>query len=253
MGFELMKMENYIFCADDWGMSPGINEGILELARRKKLYSVSCIANAPFIEHGLEELLSFQNDGLKFMFHLNLTYGDSFIRHEDLPNLTSKTGEFNCHLKFLAKSLSGTICHQEYQKVFLHQLQILEKLNIPITGLDGHHHVHLVPGVYLAIKNLLPLRNIQFLRTMVDWHHIFTYLQTIYFKFFLYDKFSHVELFPCGYLLNNNLKKIQRKIKKHKHLITHPAKYNDFNLIGIKDKLRAFRVEQYKFLIEHCS
>ena len=51
-----MKTMAY-FAADDWGLSPAINLGILELARRGWLRSVSLIANAPFLHERLDELL----------------------------------------------------------------------------------------------------------------------------------------------------------------------------------------------------
>jgi predicted glycoside hydrolase/deacetylase ChbG (UPF0249 family) len=251
-----VQCDSLIFCADDWGMSPGINEGILELGRKKLLYSVSCMANLSYLVDGLYELLSYKKNGLKFNIHFNLTHGHSGFSHSDLPNLTTKSGHFLGMHFFFLKSHLGLISQVEYRKVFLHQLNILKKYEIPITGIDGHHHVHLIPSVYNSIKDLLVENNITDIRTMVDSQHLMSYLQSLYFKYFIYDQNDKVCQFPCGYLIAKNLidvRKLKNKINRYKFLIVHPAKYDDFQFVELKDKLQTERLDELKLLLGYFS
>ncbi len=45
-----------IFCADDWGMSPSINDAIIALIEKKLIYSVSILIDAGFVDYRLDEL-----------------------------------------------------------------------------------------------------------------------------------------------------------------------------------------------------
>ena len=78
-----------ILCADDFGYSPGICEGMLKLIRKKRLSAVSCMANGPAFPSYAQELSSLASE-VKIGLHFNLTEGfflsqptrDSFNLHE---------------------------------------------------------------------------------------------------------------------------------------------------------------------------
>jgi predicted glycoside hydrolase/deacetylase ChbG (UPF0249 family) len=251
-----MQLKSLIFCADDWGMSPGINAGILELARNNLLFSVSCMANSPYLTDGLLELLSYQKDGLQFHIHFNLTHGHSGSLHEDLPSLTTKSGHFYSMKKLMFRLLTRQVSQEDVRRVFLQQLKILTDHDIPVVGLDGHHHIHLLPSVYTGIKKVLIPMGIRYVRTMVDPQHMMSFLQTVYFKIFLYDSSDELTPMPCGYVLAKNLrspKEIKKKMIRYKCMITHPAKFNDFKLVGMSDKLQEERVVELKLLLEYLT
>ncbi|MFA6238497.1 MAG: ChbG/HpnK family deacetylase [Bacteriovorax sp.] len=251
-----MKLKNSIFCADDWGLSPGVNAGILELARNDLLSSVSCIANSAYLTQGLSELLSYKKNGLQFHLHFNLTYGSAGVSRSEVSSLTSKNGNFLDSKTLIFKSLTGQVSRQEVEKIFLHQLEILKQHNIPVTGLDGHHHVHLLPAVYLSIKHLLIPNQINTIRTMIDPEHRLSFLQSVYFTRFIFDSDPELVLKPCGYVLAKNLKSgeiIKEKMSRYSNMIVHPAKLDDFRLCGINDKLQAERLVELKLLMEYFS
>ncbi|MBC7538053.1 MAG: ChbG/HpnK family deacetylase [Bacteriovorax sp.] len=244
------------FCADDWGLSPGVNAGILELARKQLLFSVSCLANSTYLADGLLELLSYEKDGLQFHIHFNLTYGHSKFSHAELPSLTSRSGAFFDVKTLMIKALMRQVAPEEYENTFLQQMKILKDYGIPISGLDGHHHVHLLPSVYSAIKKLLPQNGIKRVRTMIDPQHMMSFLQSAYFKKFVFDSSVGLNLLPCGYVLTKNLKSsrlIKEKLNLYQHMIVHPAKFNDFKFVGMNDKLQEGRLTELKLLLEYLS
>lgn len=232
-----MLKKKQIFCADDWGFSPGVNEGILELAKNDLLHSVSCVANSKYLEHGLLDLLSYAQRGVKFNIHFNLTY--------DPPENISITS-------LLYKIKFDNLFKEQIANKFKKQLKVLRDLNIPIDGVDGHHHIHLLPGVYNCIRSELSLLGINRIRYMEDSEHLWTFIQGMYFKKIIFEEESKIQLEACGYLLSQNLlskSSFYKKIQKYDFLIAHPAKYDDFTSAGMEDSLREKRVEELKSIL----
>jgi predicted glycoside hydrolase/deacetylase ChbG (UPF0249 family) len=247
---ELGKM---IFYADDWGFSPGINEGILELARNKLLYSVSCAANSLYLKEGLDELLTYSANGLRFQIHFNLSYGSAVASKVQLPNLVTREGNFYPLKSFIARCLLGKISRAEILVEFQSQMAILRKNQIPITGLDGHHHIHLLPFVYKSIEAVLVNNGIKHVRTMIDAQHMASYIQSAIFRKFVFKRCEEIAISDCGYLLSRNLintKEMEKKINKFQRLLVHPAKYNDFIEAGMLDPLQDQRVYELNFIME---
>jgi predicted glycoside hydrolase/deacetylase ChbG (UPF0249 family) len=224
------------FCADDWGMSPGINDGIISLARAGVLYSVSLMANAKYLNYKLSELIELQSTGLKFNLHFNLTHESNT---KDVISL--------CENYFL-----GHIEKDEIKKKFNQQIQILIDHNVQLSGIDGHHHVHMIPFVFKAICPEMKKYNIQELRTMEDYSHIGSYLTSLISKTMFEQDIKNLNLIKCGYLLTNNLnnKSLTKKREKFNYLIIHPAKFDDFDEVGLRDDLREQRVLEYNYLME---
>lgn len=141
--------------ADDWGMSCGVNEGILDLARRGIVRRVSILAAGDFVEHKLHELKAVA--GISLGLHFSVTYG-----RVDNANvsLLADSGKFHHTPRFLVSSLlfaPGEIkvkLHMEINLAAFEQLRNLKLMGVNPEYLDSHHHVHLIPGV---IESLLPV------------------------------------------------------------------------------------------------
>ncbi len=233
--------EKYKFCADDWGLSPGVNAGILKLAKLNLLYSVSIMANSQYLENYLSELLELKNSSIKFYLHFNLTYDQK------------KENSKNFSKFFILKALSGFIDENQVQSEFRSQLKKLESYDIPITGLDGHHHIHLIPKIYKSIEKEINNSSIHEIRLLNDKEHILTYLQSYYFKNYLTLSTEQISYIDCGYLLPKNIvnkNKMRAKIEKFSKIIIHPAEINDFLEKNISDKLRSERVEEFNALMD---
>lgn len=247
----LLKKDK-IFCADDWGMSPGINLGILELAKNGLLFSVSCMANSHYLNEGLEELLSYSKE-VVFNLHFNLTDGKSLSGGE---SLTDQQGQFFSHKLFLLRASLGFIETQEILQEFESQILKLQSCRIPVEAIDGHHHIHLTPVVYKSIRASLVSKGIKKMRVMNDRSHLFSKLQGDYFEKFVFSEPRNIELVRCGYLLKEDLatkESFLRKLKTNNRFIVHPAKINDFASSGVIDSLQEHRLTELKMIMEYFA
>lgn len=236
----MLKIERK-FCADDWGMSPSINDSIIDLIERELIYSVSIVVNGEFVDYRLDRLLKAQKENrVKLGLHFNLTYGKKY----NSPFAIWLFGVLHLlDIKYIKREL-------------LDQINLATKMNIRFDLIDGHHHVHLVPFVFRIIDeniNQLIEKNIRF---MIDLSHCSSYLQTKVTSLIYVNRFKKWSVVECGYLKMENLlsaKTFQDKMANYDLLIIHPAKYNDFHQINFNDKLKIKRIEEYEKIVEYCS
>ncbi len=238
--------KNSALTADDWGLSAGVNQGILELARAGVIRRVSMMAGCAHLETGLEELLKIS--GLELGLHFNLTYGRRLSGGE-----SESPGEvFTDWLRPGARAAEGPAVRAELQA----QLARLSSLKIPIGYLDGHHHIHLVPGMIDELAPVLKEHGIKRVRLPYDP------------KLFLTMKFPLVilsllarsrlrahgfEYRPCFY---PQLKHFQdpgalrsRLARNPTHeIIVHPARKADVHQLPIPDSYSEGRVLEFQAL-----
>lgn len=240
-------MPRRIFAADDWGFSPGINAGILKLAQLGQLRNVSLIANSAYLSHRLDELIAYAKHGLEFSLHFNLTHGKPLSKRS--PSLLAKDGNFHSHIKLLLLSALGRITEEDLRREFDLQLEMLRRIAVPVTGVDGHHHVHLIPGLSSAIQKFAAESGIQRFRLMVDRAHLPSRLQT----WLSPSARTDLKYEACYYLRPRDLKssfKFSSKTGLGHTLLVHPALYDDFAEAGMTDSLRAGRVIELQKILE---
>ena len=202
------------------------------------------MATTEYVADGLEELLSFSNVGL--YLHFNLTYG-SALSSPGLP--------FPSHRRLMLQSLAGRIDGEFVREELAAQISRLEQLGIPLKGLNGHHHVHLLPGVSGSVIALLGRRPSAELMLMLDVHHWPSYLQS---RWFLsrQPNLDLVKIKPCHYLRPRHLSSRDEMLRKisaagGSPLLVHPALTDDFDASGVTDSLRAYRVFELKSILGH--
>lgn len=239
--------------ADDWGLSRGVNEGIIALAERGWLYSVSCLANGGFIEHGLERLRSFA--AVKFSLHFNLTEGRPLgmgVR----SLVDSKRVEFLSHKRLIGRVLQGRIEREHIRHEFSAQLNRLKALDMDVSGVDGHHHVHLLPVISDVVESSMAEAGLSRLRLMTDRDHKPSWLQTVAYRRRSSNFYFDYE--SCQYLRACDVRSsidFQRKIKRvgDRPLLVHPALYDDFVESSVRDPLREERVFELNRLIKYLE
>lgn len=135
-----------LLCADDFGLSPAVCSGIIELAQKKRLSAVSCLVNMPSFEAYADQLLV-AADKVQLGLHLNLTEG--FLLSEQRPCFRFAALALKAH----ARLLPVTLIKQELEAQ-------LERF-VNITGrwpdfIDGHQHIHQFPvlrSLLIALYN----------------------------------------------------------------------------------------------------
>lgn len=131
-----MNGTNIIICADDFGLSPGVNRGIIEAAAAGMVSAVSCMSVAPAWEDGVKRLKLPSPPALGL--HLCLT-GLKSLTHNTIMPTFFKLLKLIC-LNRLPKKEIETEIRAQIDKFIKH------------TGknpafLDGHMHVHQLPGI----------------------------------------------------------------------------------------------------------
>jgi len=142
--------------ADDFGLSKGVNFGIIEAARHGVVTSTTAMMNAPAVEHAAE--LSAQTPQLGVGLHFVLSFGCPLT---DMPSL-ARDGRLGKWVWEVAEQ--GTLNSQEVERELVCQYQrFLDVFGRAPTHIDSHHHVHLIPQVYAIVAKFadekgLPVR-----------------------------------------------------------------------------------------------
>jgi predicted glycoside hydrolase/deacetylase ChbG (UPF0249 family) len=140
-----------LLCADDFGLTPAIDRGILALAAQRRLSAVSCIVNAPGWAADAAALLA---TGVRCGLHLNLTEGRALS-----PALAAHWPVLPGLPRLLALAHVGRLPQQAMADELDLQLAAFERAaGQPPDHLDGHQHVHHLPGVRQAVLALLAQR-----------------------------------------------------------------------------------------------
>lgn len=144
-------------CADDYGLAPAIDRGILALAERGRITALSALVTPPRWAHAGQALRDCEPQaGL----HFNLTEGEPLS-----PALRRHWARFPALGALIAQAFLGRLPTDALAEEFQAQLQRF----VAVAGrtpdfIDGHQHVHALPGVrpivLAAAQGLaLPLRN----------------------------------------------------------------------------------------------
>jgi hopanoid biosynthesis associated protein HpnK len=138
---------NLIVNADDLGWTAGVNRGIAEAHRNGIVTSASLLANGQAFAEGVA--LARDAGGLGLGVHLNLNDGPPVAPHESVPSLVNDAGEFeggpdSLLLKLATRGLSLREVEVEWSA----QISKVRDAGIEPTHLDGHKHVHMLPGLF---------------------------------------------------------------------------------------------------------
>lgn len=137
-------------CADDFGLSLGISTGIARLAHAQRLTAISCITNSP---HWIEsaDLLRGLPDTVDVGLHLNLTQGRPLSARlaQHWPRLPALSS-------LIARAHLAALPRRELRNEVHAQLSAFTRvLGKPPRFLDGHQHVHHLPGLRDIILDMV--------------------------------------------------------------------------------------------------
>jgi chitin disaccharide deacetylase len=137
-------------CADDFGLAPGISAGIARLARAERITAIACITNSPHWESAAARLADLPAS-VDIGLHLNFTEGRPlsarlarrWARLPALPRLIVQA-----HLRLLPLS-------QVRNEVHAQLAAFNRALGRPPAFIDGHQHVHHLPGLRRVILDMV--------------------------------------------------------------------------------------------------
>ena len=137
---------------DDFGLTPGVNAGILDAHHGGVLTSASLMATAAAADEAIA--LAHEHPTLGVGCHLMLVDGEPALPPAELPTLTVD-GRFRPTWgAFLGAMLARRIALDEIARELTAQIERLRAAGLVLTHLDSHKHVHLYPPVFAIVARL---------------------------------------------------------------------------------------------------
>lgn len=146
-------MKQLIVNADDFGMTPGVNEGIIRAHQQGILTSTTLMANGAAFDDAAAHARS--NSKLGVGCHLVLIGGLAVADLAAIPSLAGKNGRLPETLPaFLARLCTGTLRVAEVELEISAQIAKIRSAGIEPTHLDTHKHTHAHPKVMEALARV---------------------------------------------------------------------------------------------------
>lgn len=143
-----------IFNADDFGISPGVNQAIAKAHKEGVLNSTSIMINLKYAPQAVE--LAGKMPDLNIGLHANLTNEMPVLSRHRIPLLVDERGKF-AH-GFVDLALLSVLHPRELKRQVKIEVKAqIEKAlaaGIKLTHLDSHRHVHMIPGIFKAFLEL---------------------------------------------------------------------------------------------------
>jgi len=132
-----------VLCADDYGLAPGVDQGILELVAAGRLSATSCMTSLPRWPEAAERLRPWL-DRIDVGLHLTLTDQEPAGA---APRLAPE-GRLPSLGRLALALLHDRAARAEAVEQLARQLEAFERtLGRPPDFIDGHQHVHVLPSV----------------------------------------------------------------------------------------------------------
>jgi predicted glycoside hydrolase/deacetylase ChbG (UPF0249 family) len=140
-------VKNLIVNADDLGWTEGVNRGIVEAHRKGLVTSTSLLANGPAFTAAVE--IRRNNPEIGIGVHLNLSDGPPTAPANEVRGLLGKTGELEDAPEGLLLRIAGrSLPVDEVEREWDAQIQTVLDAGIQPSHVDGHKHVHMLPGLF---------------------------------------------------------------------------------------------------------
>src|SRR5205807_5265495 len=131
--------------ADDFGLSFGVNRGILEAYAAGGITSTPRLANGPAFEDAVASLhrLSPAPPPPGVGLHFNLTAGEPLAPPARIPSLCDRhTSGFVSLGRLVRRALTGRLDPSHVASECRAQLARIQGAGVTVTHIDSHRHVH---------------------------------------------------------------------------------------------------------------
>ena len=153
--------------ADDFGLSPSVNEAVIRAHRDGILTSASLMVN----EAGFDEAvkLARQNPRLGVGLHLTLLQGHAALPPEKILGLVNSRGEFsNSPVGVGMKYFFNRNLREPLRAEIRAQFEKFHATGLPLDHVNGHLHLHLHPTIFKILMEDSGKLDIRHLRLTRD-------------------------------------------------------------------------------------
>ena len=139
-----------IIAADDFGLTPRINEAIAIACRDGIVTSASLMATGAGFDSAVD--IARREPKLDIGLHLNLTEGCPISNPSNIPTLADSNGFLYRHpLKLAAAFFKRRVRLEHLEREIRAQIEKVIASALSVTHIDGHKHVHVMPPVFRVI------------------------------------------------------------------------------------------------------
>ncbi len=139
-------MTRLILNADDFGLTQGVNQSIIELHEAGALSSATLMATAD--EFGPAAAEAIRHPALGVGCHVILVDGRPALARKDISTLSLSSGEFRPTLIAFVRDLTlGRIRENEIEAEAIAQIRRVQAAGIDVTHIDTHKHTHMFERV----------------------------------------------------------------------------------------------------------
>jgi chitin disaccharide deacetylase len=151
-----------IINSDDFGLTPGVNLGIIDAHRRGVLTSTTTMMNMPGTE--MAPQLAKENPDLGIGLHLVLTAGRPLV--EGHKTIVDEQGNFLKNAVLIKKT--DLDIEEVYQEYVAQMEKFIRLFGRKPTHIDGHHHTHAYPHTKEATLRLAKAYDIDYVRSLKE-------------------------------------------------------------------------------------
>lgn len=147
-------MKYLIINADDFGLHEYVNAGIIKGFQEGCITSASLMCSAPAFRNAVD--LVKKNPDLGVGVHLTLVGGVRPLLPSDrIPSLLDEKGLFTTnYVLFVKRYMSGMVNKSEIKAELAAQIECALHTGLPITHVDSHQHLHVLPGIIDIVIDL---------------------------------------------------------------------------------------------------
>lgn len=150
----MAETHRFVLCADDYAMTPAVSRGILDLLEAGRISATGAMTNRPDWRAAAPALAPFVG-GADLGLHFNLTCGTPLATLARL----APGGVLPTLGTLLKGGLTGSLPEDEVAAELSAQLTAFEDaMGRAPDFIDGHQHVHAMPGVRRAFARVVAAR-----------------------------------------------------------------------------------------------
>lgn len=136
------RVTRLIFNADDFGLTPGVNQSIIELHEAGALSSATLMATSE--EFNTATAAATWHPGLGVGCHVVLVDGKPALARTEIPTLSLPSGDFSPTLgAFVRDLMRGRIREDEIEAETIAQIRRVQAAGVKVTHIDTHKHTHM--------------------------------------------------------------------------------------------------------------
>ena len=160
-------MKKLIVNADDFGLTEGVNQAIIDGHRNGIITSTTLMANGTAFDSAVAAGLAAPALGIGV--HLNLTQGRPVSPVSQIPSIVTPEGFFYPTPGALARRvLTGKARLGDIESELRSQIEKVASAGVRITHLDSHKHIHVLPAIFNVVLKLAREYRIDCVRCPVE-------------------------------------------------------------------------------------